>query len=460
MANLKKFLSENYPLLSILVGFMLVAISVGPYYNGDTAWEFDAVSGVTKYGLPYANGFYLINQPPLGFYIQAVFFRAFGSSISNGTFLVTLFGLGCVALVYGIGKAVYNKTTGFFAAVLFAFSPWHLILSRTFLIDVQCLFFSLLSLFVGIIAIRRSSFKIFLASGIIFAAAFSTKLYAVFTLVPLLSFFFYYNPKKIKRIVGWLAAFVLPVLLASYLWYQTITGIGLSAIFFHNDLTVQGASTIAPSYFFVGNFLISYGLGWFLIDAAILSLIVGLVQRRSLRKFLVFDAICLVAIVFVVGVNTFLGAGLDLKSPYLNAAKYSYQSLPFFCLLAASLVSKSLLIFKTNKARDKLSRFAFFVLASAGVILVVVSIIYSMSYVHLFSTWNYLLFRVAPNINNGYSLFNDIPIGANSPLMGVQYLGFAVAFSGFVWISRNQLRSLLSFRNREKTVELPIDLNS
>ncbi|HLN88588.1 MAG TPA: hypothetical protein VK253_00825, partial [Candidatus Binatia bacterium] len=51
MANLKKFLSENYPLLSILLGFMLVAISVGPYYNGDTAWEFDAVSGVTKYGL-------------------------------------------------------------------------------------------------------------------------------------------------------------------------------------------------------------------------------------------------------------------------------------------------------------------------------------------------------------------------------------------------------------------------
>ena len=141
MDSIKNFLCENYPLIAILVGFVLVAISIGPYHNGDTAWEYDAVLGVIKYGLPYANGLYLINQPPLGFYILAVFFKTVGLSINNGTFLVTLFGLGCVALVYGIGKAVYNKTTGLFAAALFAFSPWHLILSRTFLIDAQCLFF-------------------------------------------------------------------------------------------------------------------------------------------------------------------------------------------------------------------------------------------------------------------------------------------------------------------------------
>ena len=72
--RLKKFIDENYSLFSNLIGFMLVALSIGPYYNGDTAWEYDAVSGVMKYGLPYANGFYLINQPPLGFYILAVFF--------------------------------------------------------------------------------------------------------------------------------------------------------------------------------------------------------------------------------------------------------------------------------------------------------------------------------------------------------------------------------------------------
>jgi 4-amino-4-deoxy-L-arabinose transferase-like glycosyltransferase len=442
-ASLKKFLSENYPLISIIIGYMLVALSIGPYHNGDTAWEYDAVSGVMKYGLPYANGFYLMDQPPLGFYIQAVFFKAFGSSINNGTFLVTLFGLGCIVLVYGIGKAVYNKTTGFFAALLFAFSPWHLILSRTFLIDAQCLFFSMFSLFVGIIAIRRDSFKLFIASGIIFAAAFNTKLYAVFTLIPLLAFFFYYGPKNLKRIVSWLGAFSLPILLISYLWYQTITGIGLSAIFFHTDFIIHEPSSIAPSYFFVGNFLISYGLGWFFIDAAILSLIVCLVQRRLFHKFFVFDAICLAVIICVISVNTFLGAGLDLKAPYLNAIKYDYQSLPFFCFLAASLITKSISLFNLNKTKRKLNKITFCFIASAGFILVAALISYNMSYVHLFSTWNYLLFRVEPNINLGYSVFNSTPIGENSLLMGFQYLGFAVALSGLVWVSIYKICSLL-----------------
>jgi 4-amino-4-deoxy-L-arabinose transferase-like glycosyltransferase len=442
-ANLKKLLTEKYPLLSILIGFMLVALSIGPYHNGDTAWEYDAVMGVMKYGLPYANGFTLMDQPPLGFYISAVFFKAFGASINNGTFLVTLFGMGCVALVYGIGKTVYNKTTGFFASALFAFSPWHLILSRTFLIDVQCLFFSLLSLFVGIIAIRRDSFKLFVASGFIFAAAFSTKLYAVFTLIPLLAFFFYYGSKNMRRTLSWLAPFSLPVILISYLWYQTITGKGISAIFFHTDLITHELSSMVPSYFFVGNFLISYGLGWFFIDAAILSLIVCLVQRHHFKKFLVIDTICLAVVACVIGVNTFLGVNLDLKSPYLNAIKYDYQSLPFFSLLAASLISKSISLFNLNKAKKKLNKIPYFFIASAGFILVAASIGYNMSYVHLFSTWNYLLFKVEPSINVGYSLFNDTPISPNSLLMGIQYLGYAFLLSGFVWTGRHKICSLL-----------------
>ena len=155
--SLKKFFGEHYALLSILIGFLLVALSIGPYRNGDTSWEYDAVSGVLKYGLPYTNGFYLMDQPPLGFYIQAGFAKVFGLSMNNGTFLVTMFGLGAVILVYLIGKEVYSKTTGFFAALLFTFAPWFLIMSRIMLIDVPCLFFSLLSLFLGIIAIKRGA---------------------------------------------------------------------------------------------------------------------------------------------------------------------------------------------------------------------------------------------------------------------------------------------------------------
>ena len=439
--RLKKVLSENYPLLSILIGFMLVALSIGPYNNGDTAWEYDAVLGILKTGLPVANGV-LMDQPPLGFYIQALFFSFFGVSINNGTFLVTLFGLGCVALVYGIGKVAYNETTGFFASLLFAFSPWHLIMSRTFLIDVQCLFFSLLCLLVALIAVRRASFRLFIISGIVFAAAFNTKLYAVFTLVPLLAFFFYYQPRNLKRTLKWLVGFSIPVLIAVFLWYQIISGIGLFSIFLHADLITQNPNIATPTPFFVTNFLVSYGMGWFFIDATIVSLLVCLWQRRIFRKFLPLDATCLATIICVVSVNIILGTTLDLKAPFLNAIKYNYQALPFFSLLAASLVSKSLTLVRLSKLKIKIKKMPLIAIALLGFVLVAAALFYNMWFTHLFSTWDYLIFRVAPNINEGYSLFNSDPIGANSILMFAQFLGFMFAISGMLWVSRHKLNAL------------------
>jgi hypothetical protein len=39
----------------------------------------------------------------------------------------------------------------------------------------------------------------------------------------------------------------------------------------------------------------------------------------------------------------------------------------------------------------------------------------------------------------GYSLFNPTPIAADSPLMNIQYLGFAFVLSGLVWASRHKI---------------------
>jgi 4-amino-4-deoxy-L-arabinose transferase-like glycosyltransferase len=441
--NVKKFFIENYPILAVIVGYLLVAFSIGPYYNGDSAWETQAVQGVMKYGLPYTNGFYLMDQPPLGFYIQAVFAKAFGLSLGNGTFLVTLFGLGTVILVYLIGREVYNKTTGFFAALLFAFSPWQLILSRTFLIDVQCLFFSLLSLFVGIEAIKKGSFKLIVGCGFIFAAAFSTKLYAAFMLIPLLVYFVYRGPKRLKQMILWVVGFALPGLFFSYLWYQTITGLGLFSIFGHTDFNVSNPAGFVPTYFFATNFLISYGLGWFFIDAIVLSLLVYLIQRRLSRNFLVFDMICVVVIVSALIVNTVLGVALNLKAPYLDAVKYDFQTLPFFSFLAASLISKSLVEFNSAKIKLRRSKIAFYTVALVGVFLVLASVFYNMRFVNLFSSANYLIFRVEPTVNVGYSLFNSALTSGNT--VYIQLFGFAVALSGLFWIARQKINSTLKF---------------
>src|SRR4030042_3978545 len=262
--KIRKLLSENYPLLGILIGIVLISVSIGPFENWDTALEYEAASAVIRWGMPYVNSFgNLINQPPLGFYVEALFFTFFGTSIDTGVALITLLGLGCIIAVYKIGNVLYGQPTGLVAAALFALSPWELIFSRSFLIDVQCLFFSLFCLLVGIYAIRQASLKLSLVSGTLFAAALLTKLYAVFTLIPLTLLFIYYRPKNLRRTFSLIGAFFLPGLLSAFLWYQIISGQGLLSVFSHSDFESYNPGEIVPSYFFVGYFLAIYGVGWF-----------------------------------------------------------------------------------------------------------------------------------------------------------------------------------------------------
>jgi 4-amino-4-deoxy-L-arabinose transferase-like glycosyltransferase len=142
--NLKKLLKKYYPLLAILIGVTLVSIAMGPYLTLDTDLEFSTAQGVLRWGYPYINAWgNLFNEPPLGFYTEAAVFQVFGFSVANGVALVTLFGLACTIVVYKLGKELYNETTGLFAAAFFALAPWELVLSRSFLIDVQCLLFNL-----------------------------------------------------------------------------------------------------------------------------------------------------------------------------------------------------------------------------------------------------------------------------------------------------------------------------
>jgi len=446
--SIRKLISENYPLLGILIGVALLSVTMGPFHNGDTQLEYEAASGVIRWGMPYLKYYGdMINQPPLGFYIEALFFKIFGLSFDTGVALITLFGLGCTVLVYKIGKVLYGKTTGLLAAALFASTPWQLVLSRSFLIDVQCLFFSLLCLFVGIHAIRKDSKELFMVSGTLFAIALLTKFFAIFTLVPLALFYFHYRQKNLRRIFA-VVAYFLPALLLFFLWYDVIWGRGLlygdsHAAFSHDDFVSFNATGVVPSYFFVGTFLLNYGLGWFFMGAVVLSLLVCLLLRKVFSKFLVFDLICLATIVSVVSVNTFLGAGLNLSFPYNNAVKYNYQSLPFFSLLAASLASKCLSLFHSARSKRKLNKLLFFSVALVGLFLLAAAMFANLYSAHLFSLWPSLQFRVEMDKDAGYFFFNSKPIDRIGFEVDVQHLGFAFMISGLLWASRHKLDGLL-----------------
>lgn len=443
--DLKKALSNNYPIFGILIGIALISLSIGPFQNPDTAWEYKAASGVIKWGMPFVEvKGSLINQPPLGFYTEGLFLKIFGASIGTGAVLITLFGLGCTLLVYEIGKTLYGKQTGLLASAIFALTPWQLVLSNTFLIDAQCLFFSLSSLYVGIISFRSNSNKLLALSGLLFAMAFYTKLFAALVLIPLSLFYLQTPEKKLRRLPLKLAVFFFSLVLATIVWYivdfymmPSYLPRGLGYMFNHPDFTDFNQAGIVPSNLFVGNFLLNYGLGYFFVAATILSIIVGLAFRKQIRRQIVmFDWIFLISILFTVGLTMYLGVTLNLKVPYTSAIKYVYQALPLFSLVAASLAVKCILLIKSGQSFSKLMKTVYTIIGISGVILLGASIIDNIYSAHQLSMTGFIIFRVVPGQLLGYSFDNLFAISQNSPLMYIQYLGFGLVLSALFYSGR------------------------
>ncbi len=436
--QLKAFLSSYYAIMGILFGSALVSFSLGPYSNFDSMTEYSAASGIIKWGFPYLTLGSWINEPPLGYYIDAPIFKGFGLSYSTGTAIITLFGLGCVFLVYELGKVLYEKRTGLVAAALFGLIPWEVVVSRSFLDDAQCLFFSLLFLLLGIWAIRKGSLKLFLAAGIIFGLAFLVKIFAVFTLIPLALIYLYYRPKRLKSTLAEIAVFFVPAFIMNYVWYQVITGRGLIFIFSHDDFSNYNPAGAAPSYSFLASYFVG-ALGILFLAACALSLFISLSRRKLFAKILVPELIFLVTIIGVSVLNIYLAIGRNLVVPYHDPFKYDYQLLPLFCWLAASLITKIHALHNPLNSKNKRDKLAFYITVVA-LILLAGSILQNTNTLNGFTSQNYLLFRVEKDV--GYSFDRLTPTVQPNYAVLVQLVGFVLIVLSVLWANQNTLTSL------------------
>ena len=440
----KQLLFTFLPLLVILLGVLLFSLPAGPFQTLDTQLEYNTTQGVLRWGYPYLDRFGapyndsygdLFNMPPMGFYSQALSLTIFGASLQTGVALVTVFGLGCVVMVYLLGKKMYGDVAGVFAAALFALAPWELIMSRAFLIDAQSLFLSLIYLYVGVYAIERDSVRYALVSGVFFAAALMTKQFAVFMLLPLLLFYLYHKPKNPRTILQQIAAFALPAVVSSLIWYQGIMGKDLLYLLHHNDFKDYNFPDVVANYGFLPNFLASdYGLGILFCVAVVFSFAVGFLFWRRLPKSMVFsDLVCLATLGLIVGLELYMAVNLNLKAPYTSAVKYVYQALPFFSLAATSLAVKSVSLLKSAKSAAKIYRALLLAVGVTCLVLLVAPIFANMYADLQLSTSPYFVLRVQPGLDVGYSFYVDSPLTWGSPSQVVQVLGFLLVLLGLAW---------------------------
>ncbi|HEX7482603.1 MAG TPA: glycosyltransferase family 39 protein [Candidatus Bathyarchaeia archaeon] len=376
MKRFRAFLSAHYQLIGVLIASFIILASMGTYTNWDAQTEFEAASSVITRGFPYVTTGLMIDQPPFAFYMTAPVLQAFGLSYTNGIGFVSALGLGCVALVYFLGTVFYGKKTGLVAAALFGLVPWQVFMARTYLIDVQYMFLGLLFLLVGIYGVKRNSKKLLAVAGVLFALAFLTKLFAIFLLITLLLMVLLKGKESgFKLSLKKTLIFLAPSFISQALWFggfanQNFFGVYVASDFTHPDLIANPSLVFLPRIFIES-------AGWFLIAAAVFSLVLAISYRHFFTKTFWVDAVFAITILAVVGVDLGLVFGRHLLVPYVSAFKYNYAALPFLCLLAASLVHKGRILLG-SKGKLKIKMF----LAGFGLVLLAAAFVESVLFLN------------------------------------------------------------------------------
>lgn len=124
------------------------------------------------------NGAVGVDKPPLLFYLQALSYFLFGVSENAARIPNFLAGMGCIALLYLIGRDYFNKTTGLIAAFLAAVSPLMIGYSNTAFTDP-------LMLCLALTALYWAGRDAYFGSGLALGLAFGAKQFAAL-FIPLL----------------------------------------------------------------------------------------------------------------------------------------------------------------------------------------------------------------------------------------------------------------------------------
>ena len=114
-----------------------------------------------------------LEKPLLPFWLNAVSFKLFGFTEFAARFFPALAGIGCVLLLYGIGRRLFSWYVGFWAALLFSLSPLFLDyhMARSGDHDVLFLFWLLASTYAFVRSWHKGAERWLILSGV--AAGFA-----------------------------------------------------------------------------------------------------------------------------------------------------------------------------------------------------------------------------------------------------------------------------------------------
>ena len=208
-------------------------------------------------------------------------------------------------------------------------------------------------------------------------------------------------------------------------WYGGFANQNFSAVYFSSDLSHPVYVDAPAAYLPI---ILVNSTGIFLFAASFFAVAFAVAYRKRFSGLLWADAVCLVTVAVISGLNLLLVLGFRLTVPYVSVFKYTYLALPFLCLLAASIVDKGAVLLGSMEWKNKIQCIKP-VLVVAGLILVFASLLESIQFLN---RWvDYAWFGVDTVTYYPFNLYSKTAF--SNVLEPMQYSALAiVVFSMFL----------------------------
>lgn len=197
----------------------LYNINSFPLRNWDEAWYAEIIKNMASgdYSLlvPFWNGQYYFDKPPLYFWLSLPFFKFFGPGEWQARIISASAGVGVSVLVYLIGKKLFNPLVGFLSFVIFITLGQVYVRFSHGNLDALLVFLFLASFYFYLLTEKKKIFSVL--TGINLGIGFLVKGWSL-GLFPLFVIFIYslFKERRLPRNLG----IILPsIFLSSAWWY-------------------------------------------------------------------------------------------------------------------------------------------------------------------------------------------------------------------------------------------------
>lgn len=233
-------------------------------------------------------------KQPLFTWLMYPALKIFNDPLFAGRFISVLAGVGSCLGLYFAARALFGRKTAVFTSLFYLFSPFALIYDRLALMDSLLAMFTVWSLYLEIILIRKIRLDIAMLLGVSIGLGLLTKSSALFCLLmlPFSLILFDCKPKhKIKRLLKWAGLATVSLIIAEVMynllrlspWFYIIGQKNYSFIMTFSEFMKSRFAIFWPNMDGLWQFVVSY-LTIPVLIVLIIGLIFGIIRRD--RKIL------------------------------------------------------------------------------------------------------------------------------------------------------------------------------